>query len=169
MFIAHLTHPSAHGEARWGDSLDANYLRETVAPTLAKVRAMTAQTDPSSADDAARLRALLPFVGRFDTLDTAGRWEGGTQDDGSTTWPWFAFSDEALAFIETCHKTGWVLNDDWGPWVDTAIKYRDHPDRFAKAPAELIARCLTAYLRGDRFTEGDLRWMRQDRRDRRVA
>ena len=62
--------------------------------------------------------------------------------------------NDALAFIETCHKTGWVLNDDWGPWSKKATEYRDHPERFASAPADRIARCLTAYLRGERFTEG---------------
>ena len=153
VYVAHLTHPSAHGEARWGDNLASKYLRETVALTLAKVRAMTAMPD-SASDDLARLRALLPFVGRFNTLAAAGRWKGGEQEDGRTTWPWFHFSDESLAFIETCYKTGWVLNDDWHPWAKRAIEYRDHPERFASAPADRIARYLTAYLRGERFTEG---------------
>lgn len=103
-----------------------------------------------------RVAVLLPFVGCFDEPGSWGKWGGGKQAGGTMQAPFFDFSEEASAFIKACYEGGWVRGEDWAEWTETALHYRDEPELFERADALTIARCLTAYIRADRFSEGTL-------------
>ena len=108
-------------------------------------------------DDMQRLRALVPFLSKFEA-------------------PGFKFghvcsffdsdlSPVALDFVSTCYKSGWIGKDfdgteweGWGDWKesDEARRLRDDPGALDSATTGQLGRLLTVLIRQDRFVTGAL-------------
>lgn len=88
-----------------------------------------------------------------------GTWAGGERlDDGSIQMPRFAFTGEALAFVDALSGSGWVQPFDWMTWLSTPEGRRLLSDRgnVADASIEQLMRLVTALVRQERFAEGAL-------------
>lgn len=89
----------------------------------------------------------------------AGTWQGGKPDaDGAIQMPWFEYSPRAETLLRAVNAAGFVYPFDWMAWLDgpEGIPLRDEPGRIERATEEELARLLTAIVRGDRFTEGNI-------------
>lgn len=151
VYIATFTHPSMRGDRQWGRGNAPPYLVQTVAPALKRVRA-------EIRNDRERLAPMRRFMGLFDDPNSAGEWGGGNQIAPNTvSMPFFVLSDAAGEFADACYEHHWVLGgQDWIPWASDAEDLAEHPTRFETADIDQISRCLTVYLRADRFSEGTL-------------
>lgn len=110
------------------------------------------------------IKQRLQRLGKFSSIFDAKGFQFGkivTNDPrtGQLLMPYYDFSSEASAFIDTCYQAGWVLEGfDWTTWINTpeAIKLRDNPDAMASATPDQIAKLLTALVRQERFSDGTL-------------
>ena len=100
--------------------------------------------------DMKRLRALAPFLSKFEAPGAFPSWER---------------NPVAWDFIDACYKAGWIMQDfdgtEWRSWVewkssDEALRLRDDPAALQSAAPEQIGRLLTVLIRQDRFVEGSL-------------
>ena len=106
---------------------------------------------------AEQLHGLAAFLPAFTSRDfTFGEWS-------SDSWPGvppdYRMSDAAASFVKAAYDLGWVLTDfDWGEWQHTleAARLRDNADAISSANADQLAKLLTMFIRGDRFSEGAL-------------
>jgi len=99
-----------------------------------------------------RLNALLPFVGAFDSPDSAGIWhEPDRNEDGDLVLRGWAYSDELIRFAEMCYAAGWVRQRDWSPWQAEAAGLQADPSLFEHATAAQLSRFLTVVMRWDHF------------------
>ena len=107
-----------------------------------------------------RLLALAGWVDRFGAPDfDIGHWVTSEPDaDGVIQMPWFDYSAAADAFREECARAGWVVPFDWMAWLGSPDGRRFIEDHslVAHATAADLSRLLTAIIRGDRFSEGEL-------------
>jgi len=115
--------------------------------------------DRDDEDWADRLRAFAPFDAAIrDPSFQFGIWHyADTNPDGTTSLPWFEYSDEATAFLSA--TSGWMIDGfDWRTWsqTDEARRLLDDPAALDHATPQQIARLLTALTRQDRFVEGEL-------------
>ena len=150
VYVATFTHPSVPDRRQWGRGDAPPYLTKTVVPALTRARA-------ELRNDLERLVPMLRFVGLFDAPESAGHWGGGDQVAPNTvSMPFFSLGEDAAAFERACYEHGWVLGQDWTPWADNAQDLAEHPARFETADIDQMARCLTVYIRVDRFSEGTL-------------
>jgi hypothetical protein len=88
---------------------------------------------------------------------TLGAWEDGTTgDDGVIQMPWFAYSDEGRRLIRDLAAVIEVF--DWMSWARTprGQELVGRPEAIASATAAELRRVITAIVRGDRFTEGNV-------------
>jgi hypothetical protein len=106
-----------------------------------------------------RLAALASFLPLFSDPDFKfGEWQGGQDQNGVLTMPWFSMSPEALRFHEVLYDYGYVREFDWNEWARTeeGIALRDDPQAIENADEDQLARLLTALARADRFSDGVL-------------
>lgn len=107
-----------------------------------------------------RLQRLGEFSLIFDEKDFRfGKMVVTDARTGKLTMPYYSFSSEADAFINTCYDCGWVLTDfDWPAWQNTpeAVKLRNNTGTFASATSDQIAKMLTVLIRQERFSDGTL-------------
>lgn len=106
-----------------------------------------------------RLRRLARYRPALEGRMDFGSWAGGQRlDDGSIQMPWFAFSDEAQAFIQSLNAAKWVQPFDWMAWLSTPEGRRlmSDPSEVEDASTEQLTRLVTALVRQDRFAEGAL-------------
>ena len=70
--------------------------------------------------------------------------------------PWYVLGVDGEAFLADVRSDGWVIPFDWPAWAAGPDGERlvGHPEAVASASTEELARLLTTYVRGDRFTEG---------------
>ncbi len=109
---------------------------------------------------AERLRALARYEQIWASPEfTFGHWaEAATDEDGVTQMAWYEYSDAAQAFIDETYALGWVVDFDWMTWAASPkgqrlLTGRDLVDRGSAAD---LAKLLTVFIRGDRFSEGEL-------------
>ena len=107
-----------------------------------------------------RLRRLAAWADRFaDPSFSVGEWVPSTTGaDGVIHLGWFERSEAAQEFVSEMYRLGWVYSFDWMAWLQTPEGHRlsSGPDPVATATTEDLARLLTAIIRGDRFSEGQL-------------
>jgi hypothetical protein len=90
---------------------------------------------------------------------TVGRWVTPAPDaNGVLQMPWFEYSAEAEAFWSAVVSDGWVVVFDWMAWVGAPEGRRliADPGLVAQASSEDLSKLLTAIIRGERFSEGEL-------------
>lgn len=107
-----------------------------------------------------RLLALAGWVAVFAAPDfDIGHWVTSEPDsDGVIQVPWFEYSAAADAFRAEAAGAGWVVPFDWMAWVGSPEGRRliDDHGLVAHATAADLSKLLTAIIRGDRFSEGEL-------------
>jgi hypothetical protein len=107
-----------------------------------------------------RLRALARYEAVFAAPDfTIGRWVTSEPDEqGVVQMPWFEYSEAADAFRADVGAHGWIVVFDWMTWLSSpdGRRYLEDPRFVAQAPVDDLAKLLTAIIRGDRFSEGEL-------------
>lgn len=103
-----------------------------------------------------RLRPLAAFAGVLDSDGfDLGHWvPSRRQDDGVYTMPYFEFSPAALEFLAAAP----IEVFDWQTWhgTDEAQALMHDRPTLAIATPEQLVKLVTALVRGDRFTEGNL-------------
>jgi hypothetical protein len=108
-------------------------------------------------DPVHRLRPLAAFADVLASADfDFGHWVTSTRrDDGVYTMPYFELSQGALDFLAAAPLD---RNFDWPPWqgTDEAQSLMHNRAALEQATPEQLVRLLTALVRGDRFTEGNL-------------
>ncbi len=107
-----------------------------------------------------RLRALAAFEPVLTASGfTIGHWVTSEPDaDGVLHMPWFDYSAAADDFRRMAASNGWVVPFDWMAWVATPDAQRliADPGLVANATADDLVKLITAIIRGDRFSEGEL-------------
>jgi hypothetical protein len=105
------------------------------------------------------LDRLRPLAGYADVLESAdfdfGHWVPSRRlENGSHSMPYFEFSEAALEFLAACP----VEVFDWPAWHQTEEAQALMHDRavLGTATPDQLIKLLTALIRGDRFTEGNL-------------
>ena len=118
---------------------------------------MRETSDAIGHDDMQRLRALVPFLSKF---------EAPGFEFGHVCSSFYSeLSPVALDFVSTCYKAGWIGKDfdgtEWRGWVDwkgsdEARRLRDDPGALDSATPGQLGRLLTVLVRQDRFVTGAL-------------
>jgi hypothetical protein len=107
-----------------------------------------------------RLRMLAGYGAVLrDPGFTVGRWVVSEPDaNGVVQMPWFEYSEAAQAFHSLAGTAGWIQPFDWMAWAGSPEGRRliSDPGLVAQASAEDLQRLITAMIRGDRFSEGEL-------------
>ncbi len=88
-----------------------------------------------------------------------GHWaDTDASEDGVLQMPWYDYSPDALRFMADVSRAGFVQPFDWMAWASTPAGQAlgSDPGRVATAAAEDLQRLLTAIIRGDRFSEGNV-------------
>ena len=107
-----------------------------------------------------RLRALAKYEAIFAAPGfTFGHWVDPTPgEDGVVQMGWYASSDAAQAFVDEAYALEWVIDFDWMKWAASPKGRRllADPGLVGRASAADLARLLTVFIRGDRYSEGEL-------------
>ncbi len=109
----------------------------------------------------AQLRCLAAWLPILEAPDfSAGRWQGGQADDqGVIHMPWFEYDQRIAGWPGMCQgESPIVMGFDWMAWMQTpkGAALSSGPAAIERASSADLARLVTAIVRGDRFTEGNL-------------
>ena len=88
-----------------------------------------------------------------------GEWVPARKDEaGVIQMGWYEQNEVARRFVSEMYQLGFVHNFDWMAWLGTpgAKRYLTGPEAVATADADDLARLLTAIIRGERFSDGEL-------------
>ncbi len=98
------------------------------------------------------LDAVLRFLPLFERPDCVfGEWHGPPGQ-----FPFFAFSEEVMAFVGALDRARLVFPFDWPSWQDEAARYTSNPRALETADLLALRKLLTTHVRKDRFVEGHL-------------
>ena len=109
----------------------------------------------------AQLRCLAAWLPVLEAPGfSPGRWQGGEADErGAIQMPWFEYDARIAGWPGGCDGDGLILMGfDWMAWLATpdGQALAADPAAIAHASVADLARLVTAIVRGDRFTEGNL-------------
>jgi hypothetical protein len=109
----------------------------------------------------AQLRCLADWLPVLEAPDfSAGSWQGGQTDEkGVIHMPWFEYDERIAGWPGACEGGSLiVMGFDWMTWMKTpeGQALSADPAAIAGASSADLARLVTAIVRGDRFTEGNL-------------
>ncbi len=109
----------------------------------------------------AQCAALAAFEDTFSSPDFVfSKFEESSKaDDGVITLGEELLTVDAERFVHFAYDSGWVLAGfNWSDWMtsDEGLFYRSSPQNLKEASGEQIAKLLTTFVRGDRFSEGTL-------------
>ena len=109
----------------------------------------------------AQLRCLAAWLPVLEAPGfSAGRWQGGDADEqGVIHMPWFEYDERIAGWPGACEGgTLIVMGFDWMTWLGTpeAQALSADPVAIERASSADLARLVTAIVRGDRFSEGNL-------------
>ena len=112
----------------------------------------------------AQLRCLADWLPALEAPEvSAGTWRGGDTDaNGVMQMPWFEYDERLDSWRAACAGAGLiVVGFDWMRWLQTpqGIAYSRGPasaEAIGTAPSADLARLVTAIIRGDRFSEGNI-------------
>ncbi len=125
----------------------------TVSPgRTAKVSEVsTVPADPSA------IKWAVSFIDRFEKPgEKLGTHRGLVkQPDGTTTFPYVAYSKVVLDFIDGLYKRDIILNFDWPNWERGKNLYRN-VELIARATSTDCLKLITMCVRNDRFVDGFL-------------
>jgi hypothetical protein len=88
-----------------------------------------------------------------------GEWVPARTDDaGVIHMGWYEQNEVARRFVSEMYQLGFVHEFDWMTWLGTpeGERFRTGPEAVATADADDLARLLTAIIRGERFSDGEL-------------
>jgi hypothetical protein len=112
--------------------------------------------------DRDRLAGLVTFLPAFESpgFSFAELIPSKELSPGVFNFPYYSYSDTALAFTKAAYDLGWVGDFDYATWMHTthAKRLRDDRGVLARARAESLRRLLTVLIRHDRFVDGELAW-----------
>ena len=107
-----------------------------------------------------RLQRLAAWTDRLaDPAFSFGRWiPSWRSEDGVIHMPWFERSDAGQAFVSEMYELGWVHEFDWMAWLGTphGARLASGPEEIASATADDLANLITAIVRGERFSDGEI-------------
>jgi Family of unknown function (DUF6508) len=107
-----------------------------------------------------RLRRLAAWADRFADPDfKLGSWIPARRgDDGVIQVGWYEISDSGQQFVSEMYELGWVHPFDWMRWLGTADGRRlsGGAASIATASVAQLGKLLTAIIRGERFSDGEL-------------
>jgi hypothetical protein len=107
----------------------------------------------------ASLRVLAAWADAFETGLPTGEWRGGEADAaGVIQMPWFEASDEIDRFTREMAGAGLVQSVPWMDWAQTeeAQRFIRDPGEIAHATRDDLVYLLTAIIRGERFSDGQI-------------
>jgi hypothetical protein len=110
---------------------------------------------------AAQLRCLADWLPVLEAPGfVAGRWRGGEADaEGVIHMPWFEYDERIAGWPGGCEgRSLIVMGFDWMTWLGTpeGQALSADPAAIERASSADLARLVTAIVRGDRFSEGNL-------------
>lgn len=88
-----------------------------------------------------------------------GEWvPAWTDEAGVIHLGWYEQNEVARHFVSEMYQLEFVHVFDWMTWLGTpdGERFRSGPEAVATADAEDLARLLTAIIRGERFSDGQL-------------
>jgi len=88
-----------------------------------------------------------------------GEWVPARKDEaGVIHMGWYEQNEVAVRFVGDMYQLGFVHAFDWMTWLGTpeGKRFRRGPEAVATAGADDLARLLTAIIRGERFSDGEL-------------
>lgn len=139
-------------------------LRDSGYTLLMKERAEDVQLSSCRSEATAEqdLRARLRGMACFVPVFTKPGFQFGTWDhpeprtSGIHVLPFCCLSDAGQEFYKAVYRLGWVTQFQWSEWMQTpeGRELTGSPSRIAEATPDQLAKVITAYVRGDRFTEG---------------
>lgn len=110
-------------------------------------------------DQSPDLKSLADFFPIFSADGfSCGEWHAPPPKDGVRQLPFFAYTGAVHSFIKAAYS-GWMLPGfNWPDWFgsEEARLLVNDPLALDRASPEQLCKLLTAYIRGDRFTEGAL-------------
>jgi Family of unknown function (DUF6508) len=113
-----------------------------------------------TAEDLDALHRLAAYESVFSAPSfLVGRWGGGDRHaDGVIQMPYYEPSDEMARFTREMAALGWVRVFDWMAWSATPRGQRliTDPSAIGAATAEELSNLLTAIIRGERFSDGEI-------------
>ncbi|WP_308170214.1 DUF6508 domain-containing protein [Acrocarpospora catenulata] len=111
-----------------------------------------------AAHPAERWRHLFTLVDQLTPADREVPWGGGQETrPGVTQMPYPIYSQRFLEVVRLLGELDVVVPFDWGAW-SKASPYFPEGRGLAEAPVADAARLATAYVRGERFTDGALEY-----------
>lgn len=85
-------------------------------------------------------------------------------ESGTNTFPWVEQNELVQEFVQFMYDKDLVINFDWSEWQEGRDWYAlDDDGKYEKLDVELALKLLTAVIRNDRFNEGALVSIFQDR------
>lgn len=116
------------------------------------------ESQPPTTGQLACLARWIPILESPDLRIGASR-GGVANSDGVISMPWFEYDPVIAGWPGPCGGGTLILMGfDWGSWMQTprGATLSTDPDAIAGATADELLRLVTAIVRGDRFTEGNL-------------
>ena len=107
-----------------------------------------------------QIDAILPFLDRFKADGfTVGTWNNPTDQ-----MPWFSFDEAVSEFQQVLYENGWIASSfEWPDWQETAQEFVETPAKIEAADTRTIQKLLTTHIRKERFCEGHLAAMFENR------
>ena len=105
------------------------------------------------------LRVLASWADAFAGGLPTGRWQGGDADAaGTIQMPWYEYSDPIERFVADMSRAELVRPVDWMAWMATPRAQRlvRDPADIAQATPEELVYLVTAIIRGERFSDGEI-------------
>ncbi len=107
-----------------------------------------------------QIDTILLYLDRF----TAEGFSAGTWHRPPAQFPWFELSESVTEFMQALYDNGWIAPSfDWTEWQDTAKEYVENPEKIESADVETIQKLFTTHIRKERFCEGHLAAMFENR------
>ncbi len=107
----------------------------------------------------ASLRILAGHAEAFAPHGPIGRWRGAAAEpDGPAQWPWYEYGDAVARFEQDMYAAKLVRSIDWMRWAGTpeAQLLISDPTAIAEASPDDLIYLLTAIVRGERFSDGEI-------------
>ncbi len=112
----------------------------------AKINALTQQ----------EWQILLDLIPEIENTSQFGEWKGGTRADNSFVAPWCEASPIVGKFLEAVYGIPIIVGFDWMGWAEGRDILSSKDYDFDSL--DLVTKCklITAIVRSDRFSEGEL-------------
>ena len=103
------------------------------------------------------IQRILKFLPIFD--DPEFEFTRPDPDGGWDQWE----APELDQFVSELYNIDFLIQFDWPDWQDEAVRFYQEPDLIEQADLTTIRKLLTLHVRKDRFVDGHLSGMFEDR------